>query len=216
MLYVLIFFTKIKLYDRLFLVYDDCLAAIRDDIKEKGSEQGEKFIANMRLLHAYISYQLLLSTIDRNLLMASQLVERLDSPSAKQKPVAPSNIVKIYENLIQNVSDIQALPGIDENVSIINEMKAREEMFTAFKCFYLGKSFAAAKQWKEAFALYERAEQLAGIARHNIEKVKLSSKELSDLITLIRKEKITTRAQSVLDKIRSSETVQVILFKNFN
>jgi signal recognition particle subunit SRP68 len=203
-------FTKIKLYDRLFLVYGDCLAAIRDDIKEKGSEKGEKFIANMRLLHTFISYQLLLSTIDRNLLMASQLVERLNAPSSKQKPVSPSNIVKIYENLIQNVTDIQGLPGIDENISIMNEMKAKEEMFTAFKCFYLGKSFAVAKQWKKAFALYERSEQLAGIARHKIENVKLSSKELTDLITLIQKEKITTRAQSVLDSTNSSETIQVM------
>ena len=58
--------------------------------------------------------------------------------------------------IVQHISDLIVIPGLDEDLEVQKEMAAHAFKFKAFRCFHLAQSYVASNKWPEAMALYDR------------------------------------------------------------
>lgn len=135
-------------YDSLFVVLNDAVKVVSDELKEFRNSAGasDTRVEELELIVAYLTYSRLLHTIDRNLIV-------VDSLRAKAKP---DDYVRMYDNLISNVSDMLALKGVDADAALVNEVTARKRLFQACRCFHLAQCYQAAQLPAEAAALFDR------------------------------------------------------------
>lgn len=121
--------------------------------------------------------------MERNLLMAEQLEERLESKHhkddkttsagrrqrrVKKGSTSPLDVVHLYDVVLQNLNDLQELPGVEGDEQLFKRLNCQVACYRVFRCFYLGEVHAQTGEWKKAYALYKRAEQLAEIARMSL------------------------------------------------
>lgn len=136
-------------YDKLFVVLNDALKVVTDELREfrKSADEADARVRELELIAAYVSHAKLSRIIDRNLL----LVESLRSKGSK-----PDDFVRMYDNLIANAQDMLALKGVDEDAQLSAQLAARKTLFAALRCFHLAQCYQAAALPAEAAALFDR------------------------------------------------------------
>lgn len=137
-------------YDKLFVVFNDATKVVSDELREfrSSTSNADGRIEELEALLAYLTYHRLGHTIERNLL----LIESLRSRRASK----PEDFVRLYDNLITNLTDILALRGVDEDAAVSNDAEARKRLFQAYRCFHLAQCYHAAALQDEAAALFDR------------------------------------------------------------
>jgi len=213
---------KVRLYDKLFITLSDCQKLVRDDLKGNSKKDDPKFVSNMRMLHSYLSYIQLLRTIDRNLILIANAVQKLEEDANnrkvqsrdKKRLTTPLDLVRLYEVVIQNVSELLELDGIESQVQLKNELQCHQHMYKAIRCLYLGKEYAGNEQWKEAIALYEQCELLSrNVAKSMTSSNTSNNKSVSSILALpippykheeyikqVKQAKCVAKAQYILSK----------------
>lgn len=186
---------KLKLYDKLLIQLTDSLSIIKDEIKQKTIEKTstEQFMSSMRILNSYINYLSLSFVIDRNLIMVQQLLDD------KKNPPKAASLTRLYEIILQNLVEIQSLPGISDYKILSNEIEAKLIYYRSLKCFYLAKSFSEIEKWKESISLLKRSEELAGISKSSFEKSNIKvDYDIKSFLSIVRKEICISKAKYVL------------------
>lgn len=142
--------SAIEAYDKLFMVYNDALKVITDELADfrASSTAVDDRIKELEYLVAYISYNRLQHTVSRNLLLVSSFKNKRSSK--------PDDFVRLYDNLISNITDVLALKGVDEDAAVSNEAESRKKLFHAYRCFHLAQCYQAAQMQSEAAALFDR------------------------------------------------------------
>eukprot|EP00118_Oscarella_pearsei_P017162 m.169314 g.169314 ORF g.169314 m.169314 type:complete len:591 (+) comp38984_c0_seq2:48-1820(+) len=200
---------KMELYDSLLMACKDAQQVIKDELKtdEKGkrSHKSEVQVAHMKFLLSYISFIRLSRTIDRNLLMAESLKGKMEAGETSQgKATKPDDLVRLYDILIQNVSDLSEIPQMQDDVEQSQEIAAQNLAFKAHRSFFVAESYRIIKKWEEATALYERT--LARI-KTATDQYKLCSSStaqealarLQEVAIQARGRKCTTHASAILE-----------------
>lgn len=140
---------KVDEYDKLFMVYHDAIKVVSAELAEfRKSGAAEARVRELELLVAYLSYGRLMRTAERNLLL-------IESFKAKRN-AKPEDFVRLYDNLISNMSDILGLAGVDTDAEISNEAESRCKVFRAYRCFHLAQCYLAVELQNEAAALFDR------------------------------------------------------------
>lgn len=137
-------------YDKLFVVFNDAIKVVSDELRDfrTAATNADDRINELELLIAYLTYHRLRRTIERNLL----LVESLKSRRASKA----EDFVRLYDNIITNLTDILALRGVEEDAAISNDTEARKRLFQAYRCFHLAQCYHTAALQNEAAALFDR------------------------------------------------------------
>lgn len=143
-------------YDGVFIAYNDAGAVVRKErgaFREAASSRADERVAELDRLDAYLTHGRLSHTIDRNLLLVQGV--------AGKKGARPEDLVRLYDNLIQNVTDMLALAGVEEDPGFVNEVEARRAGFRAHRCFHLAECYRVGGMLPEALALYDRVGVIA-------------------------------------------------------
>lgn len=137
-------------YDRLFMVYNDAIKVVSDELAQfrNSTTASEDRTKELEHLVAYLSYDKLQHTIARNLLLVES--------SKSKRTSKPDDFVRLYDNLIGNMTDILALPGVDEDAAVSNDAESRRQLFRAHRCFHLAQCYQVARLQSEAAALFDR------------------------------------------------------------
>lgn len=122
----------------------------------------------------------------------------------------PSDFIRLYDVIQQNLSEIISLPGISNDDGLHSNIEAQQRAFQAFRCFYIAQSYVIEKKWTEAMALYKRVLehansalkglQLLDEAEQKLDFVDISS--LESLIEAIAFNKYRVHSSAVLESVQ--------------
>ncbi|KAK3089911.1 hypothetical protein FSP39_007594 [Pinctada imbricata] len=208
--------SKISIYESLLKQCIDAQQILRDSLQEdqnfKLAIRGQPIegkISNQHYLHSYLTYIRLSKTIDRNLLLIQNLKGYLPGRQVEEgrKITKPQDLVRLYDIIIQNLSDIPNLHGLEDDTALTEEIQCRISGFKAFRTYYIAFSHVGAKKWKEAIALFERVLQNANAALKGYKALPKGQaslyndevRSLEELITTVDGEKYSCHASSILD-----------------
>lgn len=140
---------KVEDFDKLFMTYHDAVKVVADELADfRKSGAAEERIRELELLVAYLTYNRLQYTVQRNLLL-------IESFRAK-RGTKPDDFVRLYDNLISNLTDVLGLPGVDTDAEVSNETESRRKLFRAYRCYHLAQCYLAAQLQSEAAVLFDR------------------------------------------------------------
>ncbi|XP_065186896.1 signal recognition particle subunit SRP68-like [Sycon ciliatum] len=186
-----------ELYDNILSECQQAAHSLQEDLKVENANKrrSETIISQLQQLLAYLSFTRLTKTAERNLLMAQhmsqqfafgpQLTGRESSAKAAaasaavasappSKAVKPEEVVRVYDLVLQNVSDMLDLGGVDEDEQLTRELSALRLCFRSFRCFFSAEAYAATRRWKEALALYDRTSLLISDAESQLSQCSLT------------------------------------------
>eukprot|EP01102_Stenamoeba_stenopodia_P007895 TRINITY_DN222_c0_g3_i1.p1 TRINITY_DN222_c0_g3~~TRINITY_DN222_c0_g3_i1.p1 ORF type:complete len:674 (+),score=227.47 TRINITY_DN222_c0_g3_i1:191-2023(+) len=206
---------KIDLYDKLFICYSDAqriiLEELRADQSQQKSTKAETHLSNLQALQLYVSYLKLTKTIERNLLLVDSLQKRLKGREevtpgeGHVKSSRPDELVRLFENLIQNMNDMEEIRS-KEDVEQGKEIAANILTFKAFRCFYLAISYSDANKVDEAVALFDRASKYTSSAADHHKACaspqKADLEKLEVLVKKIKTEKCLAQVKSFMASLQ--------------
>uniref|UniRef100_A0A182LVI5 Signal recognition particle subunit SRP68 n=1 Tax=Anopheles culicifacies TaxID=139723 RepID=A0A182LVI5_9DIPT len=214
---------KIEMLENVLLDCKDAIAAIKDEIKQdpklrqNTAEGGSGGLIGIQYLLAYMSYTRLKLTLERNLLLVAQAKLTLDDPNVAEKSqlsgggkkTKPQDLSRLYEIILQNVTEMQQLSGMETEASYQAEMETLSLSFRAFRCYYIAITLVAMKRWREAVAMYERSKKYANEAANTKTPCKDFDlrAELKQLVATIEGCKFSAHAYSVLEDDTADDTV---------
>ncbi|EDV27923.1 uncharacterized protein TRIADDRAFT_52953 [Trichoplax adhaerens] len=137
--------SRIDVYDGILMECKDALQILKDSLKSDASASAKNFHSRGESqaldLLSYVSHLKYCITIERNIVMADSLEERMQLPEStgssksKNKPTKPDDLVRLYDIALQ----------IDKIYSS-----------TVAKCYHVGLTYVFANKWHEAMALFEK------------------------------------------------------------
>eukprot|EP00993_Chasmostoma_nieuportense_P007680 NODE_944_length_1750_cov_154.428219_g768_i1.p2 GENE.NODE_944_length_1750_cov_154.428219_g768_i1~~NODE_944_length_1750_cov_154.428219_g768_i1.p2 ORF type:complete len:243 (-),score=88.79 NODE_944_length_1750_cov_154.428219_g768_i1:73-801(-) len=98
----------------------------------------------------------------RNLYYIENYTKRILARAEKgnQKTVGPADIVRLYDILLQNIVDVLAIPGVEEDAELGVAYAHKQLCYRASKMYWKGEAFRGGRQFPEAAACYTHGEQL--------------------------------------------------------
>lgn len=162
---------KIDIIDAMLIDCKDSIQAARDDYakqdpKAKTSGSNVQLPTNVQFLLGYLSYIRLIRTVERNLYLVAQAKQNLfventvgvasDVADLAKKTVRPQNLTRLYEIIGQNITELQQIAGMENDVEYQSEINGLSVAFKAFRSYYIAITLVTLYKWKEAVALYQR------------------------------------------------------------
>jgi signal recognition particle subunit SRP68 len=147
---------SIDAFDGVFIAYNDAIQIVNKEIAEfrrATTSRAEEHIAELDLLAAYLTHGRISHTIERNLL----LVENLNAKRMSK----PDDFVRLFDNLVQNQTDILGLAGVDADAGTYRGAESQRIVFRTQRCFHLAECYRVAEMYREAVALYDQVAVLA-------------------------------------------------------
>lgn len=214
---------KIQLIENLLMDCKDAISAVKDDIKQDPKQRSSsatnnttgQITSNTQYLLAYLTYIRLTRTIERNLYLIAQAKLSLDDPNEKTtktfegKRVRPQDLTRFYEIILQNISEMQQINGMENDAQYQSELEILLTCFKAFRSYYIALTLVELKRWKEAVAMYERSTKYAEIGIQANQTQFNLTEELKKLIKTIESCKFSAHAYSILEHVPSNDSTSV-------
>lgn len=176
---------KIKILENLFIDLRDVISLTRESARTEKQDQ---------LVLAYLLSIRIERTSQRNLLLIQQTKKPQDS-------------VRLLDINIQQTTELAQNETIKDNSIIQNYFDNQLTAYKSLRSYYLAKTHAAAKRWKEAAILFD----MSGKAAVNL-KVNSDLKELTQLLIVVKDtyetEVASAKANFVLDA-QEEQTIPV-------
>ena len=96
--------------------------------------------------------------------MRDQL-DRGEKPSEGKKTVKAQDVVRMYENMIQSLSEIPSLAGLEGDEKLSSDIETKITFYKAFRSYYIALAFIASQKWAEAMAVFQRSLQYVSQVR---------------------------------------------------
>ncbi|XP_078179761.1 signal recognition particle-related / SRP-like protein [Carex rostrata] len=159
---------RLAIFDKIFSAYHDARSCIRNDLATAGNAENVK--DELTGLDKAVSAVLGQRTIERNQLLVTVAKSKFRKQTDKgEKVTRPEELVRLYDLLIQNTTDLSDLVSSardrsPEEAAFAEEYILKGSAFRAERCFYLAKSYSLAGKRTEAYALFCHARSLANTA----------------------------------------------------
>lgn len=195
---------KIDILENILMDCKDAISAIRDEIKNdpklKAASENQSQLSGINYLLSYLMYLRLMRTIERNNLLVQQAEEaRKNNLQIDGKKVRPHDLTRLYEIILQNFTELQQLPGFENDVAYQQEIETQMKAYRAFRCYYIAQVLTGLRRFREALAMLERCSTYTAESISN----KLTDKPLSDKLQILKKDiescKFEVHADSVLE-----------------
>lgn len=224
---------KIETLETVIMDCRDAIQAVRDEIQQdpklrasaNNPDEGLATVPGILYLLAYLKYTRLVRTIERNLLLVAQAKQNEKEAAAAAagsnevnkavtketvtleragKKVRPQDFTRLYEIILQNVAELQSVPGMETDAEYQQEADGLTAAFKAFRCYYIAGTLVAMKRWKESVAMYERSVRYAKTVRDDEQlKQRLPfqlAAHMTELVDRIEGSIFTAQAYSVLEQ----------------
>jgi signal recognition particle subunit SRP68 len=148
--------SSIDAFDSVFIAYNDAIQTVNKEIAEfrqATTSRAEERKGELELLAAYLTHGRISHTIERNLLLVRNFEAKRSSK--------PDDFVRLYDNLVQNQTDILGLAGVDADALMFSRAESQRAVFRTHRCFHLAECYRATDMLREATALYDRVAVLA-------------------------------------------------------
>lgn len=204
---------KIDIIENALLDCKDAISALKDEIKQDPKLRvptADGQVSGVQFLLSYLLYIRLKMTLQRNMCLVSQAKQNIDDndkPAEGGKKVRPQDISRLYEIILQNITELQQLNGLESDKAYQSEMETLAQAFKAFRCYFIAVTLVNLKRWKEAMSMYERSTKYANDAiKLKVKEFNLES-DLKALVKTIEGSKFSAHAYSVLETDGQEETV---------
>ncbi|KAG0332628.1 signal recognition particle subunit srp68 [Podila horticola] len=208
--------SKQELFDKVLQAYSEADKQVKKALKEDAvaaakvkSSKSEQNTAELNMVATYISFSTLKHSIDRNLVLAKDIYNKLEGDEAttdKNEDVQYQNLVKAYDNIVQNLIAIQELPGVEADVKLSSEVENKLTFYKGWRCFFTATAYSKLSRHVEAIALFDRAQAYATQIRSSIgrskpeaDSIDVTEQELTDLESKIRGRKCQVHAAWYLE-----------------
>eukprot|EP01006_Ploeotia_vitrea_P010851 TRINITY_DN28576_c0_g1_i1.p1 TRINITY_DN28576_c0_g1~~TRINITY_DN28576_c0_g1_i1.p1 ORF type:complete len:605 (-),score=104.38 TRINITY_DN28576_c0_g1_i1:1995-3809(-) len=149
----------LEVYDKLFLTYNDAMADARQALKNESADS----TMMTRILH-YLQFNLWNNTVKRNQFVVQFYSSRYQPPQDAEKRSrghhGPADIVRLYDMIIQNVTDILGIPLVEDDDTMGPQFTSLSLLARAKKMYWKGEGFRVVKQYEESLACIKFGEQL--------------------------------------------------------
>lgn len=187
---------QLAVFDKIFSAYHDARRYVRDDLATAGNTEDVK--VDLAGLDKAIGCVLVQRTMERNQLLVTIAKSKLSRQyqglheDNGEKITKPEELVRLFDIIIQNVTDLSdlATSGRERNAeeeTFAEELAVKSLGFRAERCFYLAKSYSLAGKHTEAYALFSRTHEHVESALQGYHRLKNPNnsamqelKELSD------------------------------------
>ncbi|KAM3964420.1 signal recognition particle 68 [Aphomia sociella] len=193
---------KIDILENILMDCKDAISAIKDEIKNdpKLKSASELQMSGINYLLSYMMYLRLIRTIERNNLLVQQAEQaRKNNIQIDGKKVRPHDLTRLYEIILQNFTELQQLPGFENDAAYQQEIETQMKAYRAFRCYYIAQVLTGLRRFREALAMLERCDTYV---KESIAS-KLSDKQLLDKLQVLKKDiescKFEVHADSVLE-----------------
>jgi len=173
------------------------------------SSKSEEKTSNLKYLFSYISYQRLMYTLKRNLLLIKQIEINTANPTSDNaKLCKPENVVKLYDTIQQVINEIKELPFIDSDVSLSALLSIKTWYYKACRCLSCAKLYVDDSKIPESLALLLRANSYISNSKLEIDTILRKITGKKTLSTEISEEDIQelenfkVKSEEVSEKIR--------------
>lgn len=194
---------KIDILENILMDCKDAISAIKDEIKNDPklkTSASETQISGINYLLSYLMYLRLVRTVERNNLLVQQAEEaRKNNIPMDGKKVRPHDLTRLYEIILQNYTELQQLPGFENDTAYQQEIEQQMKAYRALRCYYIAQVLTGLRRFREALAMLERcnsytAESLSSKIneKHLIEKLQVLKKDIESC-------KFEVHADSVLE-----------------
>ncbi|KAJ4767010.1 Signal recognition particle subunit SRP68 [Rhynchospora pubera] len=204
---------RLAMFDKIFSAYHDARSCIRNDLATAGNAENVK--DDLTGLDKAVSAVLGQRTIERNQLLVTVAKSKFRKQNDKgEKVTKPEELVRLYDLLIQNTTDLSDLVSSardrsPEEVAFAEEYILKGSAFRAERCFYLAKSYSLVGKRTEAYALFCHARSLADAALQTLSKTNNSEKalveELKALIENCRSSSCIEHATGIMEEEKIPE-----------
>lgn len=155
---------KMDVFDNMLMDCKDTLQVVNTEINAEvaAKKKNETSLTQMQYIRTYIAYLRQRLMIERNLLMIDSSKEKLPvligqtKQTMKGKTSKPEDLVRLYDGIIQSLTETGQLPGLLEDEEMTSEIDAQTIAYKAFRCFYIAQSHQHSKKWEASVALYDR------------------------------------------------------------
>ncbi|CAK1595960.1 unnamed protein product [Parnassius mnemosyne] len=199
---------KIEILENILMDCKDAISALKDEIKNdpKLKTAPETQMPSINYLLSYLMYLRLMRTIERNNLLVQQAEEaRKKNTQIDGKKVRPQDLTRLYEIILQNYTELQQLPGFDNDADYQKEIETAMKAYRAFRCYYIAQVLTGLRRFREALAMLERSSNYTSESVAN----KLADKELLHKVEMLQKDiescKFEVHADSVLEDDEEDE-----------
>lgn len=194
--------SKIDILENILMDCKDAISAIKDEIKNdpKLKSASETQMSGINHLLSYLMYLRLMRTIERNNLLVQQAEEaRKNNIQIDGKKVRPHDLTRLYEIILQNFTELQQLPGFENDAAYQQEIETQMKAYRAFRCYYIAQVLTGLRRFREALAMLERSSNYTAESIAN----KLTDKKLVEKLQVLKKDiescKFEVHADSVLE-----------------
>jgi len=198
---------KISAYESLLMDCKEAIEVLKKDLIEDPAfrnrqQTNEGPVTPMHFLHTYLIFIKCSKTIERNLVMIDSMKKVLNGEIPQQKgkkPIKPNDLVRLYENILQNLKDIPCLPGLEDDLEFHHENEAKATYYKAARCYYIALSFMAAQKWAESMALFQRVVVYANKAKNDKLLEASLRNEVIELLEAVEGRQFMAHANSILE-----------------
>ncbi|CAB3371450.1 Hypothetical predicted protein [Cloeon dipterum] len=201
---------KVTLIENLLMDCKDAIAAVKDELKNDPnfkircqSQSGP--VSSQHYLLSYLVYIRLTRNVERNLIMVESTKQNLEQDGGEGKKAKPQDLTRLYEIILQNITELKSLAGFEEDAKFQQEIESQVKGYQAFRCYYMAQTLVGLKRWKEAIALFHRAEEYLNQSLTQQAPAPLSA-QLKKLKSDIEGQKFSVHANSVLSEDEQTET----------
>lgn len=186
----------LELYNKLFISYNDAIAIVKQDLRQESADS-----AQLHLILNFFSYILLDYTIQRNLYLVEAYTARYlagGKEKTAKKVTCPSDIVRLYDILVQNGNEMLAIPGIEDDDELGGKYEGQLLLNRATRMYWKAEAFSRATQYAEAIACLIEAEKFISDAYAFNRKRSLDTADCEAMSGKIRARKCIAQGSSFL------------------
>lgn len=218
---------KERLYESLLSECRDAIQAVREELRadpmqkqrERSLEPDLGKVSILQYLHSYLAYIKLSTAIKRNVSMAEALQKQLNELTQDdgKRVLRPQDLIRVYEIILQNLSELTQLPGLEEDKNFQKEVELKTLAYKAYRCFFIAQSYVLVKKWSEVLVLYERVLKYISEFQTLTSKPTNNLQDLPDMRELaarVNAEKYSLQAAAILDTDEVSEMVSRLQVKD--
>jgi len=223
------FDTRMDIYTRLFVAYEDGLQVIRNEIIDfqkgfKGTSKKHQLIV-LELLRNYITYHKLHYTDLRNQLLVgdyiSTLAKQESGEKRSKKKVRPDDIVVLFDRCLQTVDAISLCRKEDisdeeekkKAVKDTPEINAKRAYYEAQRVYYLALSYSALGKFAEGYVLFEKSLEVTKDALNKQKSCAIADTDavenLNKLVVMAEGQMCVVKARAIIQKGSGPSSDQV-------
>ncbi|EDK38170.2 hypothetical protein PGUG_02268 [Meyerozyma guilliermondii ATCC 6260] len=147
-------FSSADSYDAFITGWSSALDLHKADTEKAHDEDDMEEAQNRAIVLTYINYNLLFTTIKRDLLLIKELGDRNYGYLETYK-----DIHRLFSNVLRVTGEIKDLPGVYNDEDLYKSLERLEQFFEAKKIVTLGDAFNYSGKSPEALAIYSHVQK---------------------------------------------------------